>query len=206
METAGNFDTCVVTIGDPLWPALPAGERASGRRVAINPMRGAGVTGDWPSRARGELWSAPIGGVVPWAAPDSEQGAASHLRASAMASNGGEAMGVEFSAERRLLAEDELDPVRRSHYPELKQRTHAELVELARFLRARRNRAGDLINNLRRARRGKGGVGEGLASERGLAAKKQVYARALKRVNARIQTVQPLRDGAGATGGDGLGY
>src|SRR5215469_16994538 len=98
-------------------------------------------------------------------------------------------MSVEFSAERRLLAEDELDPVRRSHYPELAEWTHSELVELARFLRARRDRARDLIRDLRRARRGKGGVGEGLSSERGLAAKKQVYARALKRVNARIQTV-----------------
>jgi hypothetical protein len=98
-------------------------------------------------------------------------------------------MGVEFSAERRLLAEDELDPIRRSHYPGLEQSTHAELIELARFLRARRNRARDLISDLRRTRRGKGGVGGGLSSERGLAAKKQVYARALKRVNARIQTV-----------------
>jgi hypothetical protein len=98
-------------------------------------------------------------------------------------------MGVEFSAERRLLAEDELDPIRRSHYPALAEWTPSELVELARFLRARRDRARDLIRDLRRARRGKGGVGEGLSSERGLAAKKQVYARALKRVNARIQTV-----------------
>jgi hypothetical protein len=98
-------------------------------------------------------------------------------------------MSVEFSAERRLLAEDELDPIRRSHYPELEERTHSELVELARFLRQRRDRARDLISNLRRARRGKGGVGGGLSSERGLAAKKQVYARALKRVNARIAQI-----------------
>lgn len=98
-------------------------------------------------------------------------------------------MSVEFSGERRLLAEDELDPIRRSHYPELEERTHSELVELARFLRARRDRARELISDLRRARRGKGGVGEGLSSERGLAAKKQVYARALKRVNARIAQI-----------------
>jgi hypothetical protein len=98
-------------------------------------------------------------------------------------------MSVEFSAERRLLAEDELDPVRGSHYPELERWTHPELVELARFLRTRRDRARGLISDLRRARRGKGGVGEGLGSERGLAAKKQVYARALKRVNARIAQI-----------------
>jgi hypothetical protein len=98
-------------------------------------------------------------------------------------------MSAELSAERRLLAEDELDPVRRSHYPELEEWTHAELVELVRFLRARRDRARDLIRDLRRARRGKGGAGEGVSSERGLAAKKQVYARALKRVNARIAQI-----------------
>jgi len=98
-------------------------------------------------------------------------------------------MGVEFSSERRLLAEDELDPVRRSHYPELAERTRPELVELARFLRARRDRARDLVRDLRRARRGKGNAGDGLGSERGLAAKKQVYARALKRVNARLGMV-----------------
>ena len=98
-------------------------------------------------------------------------------------------MGVEFAAERRLLAEDELDPIKRSHYPALAAGSHSELVELARFLRARRDRARDLIRDLRRARRRKGGVGEGVSSERGLAAKKQVYARALKRVNARIGTV-----------------
>jgi len=45
------------------------------------------------------------------------------------------------------------------------------------------------MNDLRRARRGKGGGGEGVSSERGLAAKKQVYARALKRVNARIAQI-----------------
>ena len=44
-------------------------------------------------------------------------------------------MSVEFSAEARLLAEDERDPVRRSHYPGLEERTHSELVELARFFR-----------------------------------------------------------------------
>ena len=102
-------------------------------------------------------------------------------------------MGVEFSAERRLLAEDELDHIQRSHYPALEERTPSELVELARLLRARRDRARDLIRDLRRARRGKGGASDGLSSERGLAAKKQVYARALKRVNARIQTVGGMK-------------
>jgi hypothetical protein len=96
-------------------------------------------------------------------------------------------MGVEFSAERRLLAEDELDPVRLSHYPDLEALEHKELLDLARLLRERRDRARDLIKDLRRARRGKGGSADGRTSERGLTAKKQVYARAAKRVNARIE-------------------
>jgi hypothetical protein len=95
-------------------------------------------------------------------------------------------MGVEFPAERGLLAEDELGRVRQSHYPELGELGSSELVDLARHLRERRDRERDLIRDLRRARRGKGGTGAGTSSERGLAAKKQVYARAVKRVNARI--------------------
>jgi len=95
-------------------------------------------------------------------------------------------MGVAFAAERRLLAEDELGPVQQSHYPDLAELSHPQLVDLVRFLRARRDRARDLIGDLRRARRGKAGSGGGLSSERGLAAKKQAYARALKRVNTRI--------------------
>ena len=98
-------------------------------------------------------------------------------------------MGVEFSAEKRLLAENELDPVQLSHYPDLAELAQSELVELARFLRARRDRAHHLIRDLRRARRGKGAGDAGLTSERGLTAKKQVFARAVKRVNARHATV-----------------
>ncbi len=61
-----------------------------------------------------------------------------------------------------------------------------ELVLLARFLRARRDRARNPIRDLPPARRGKRGVGDGLSSQRSLTAKKQVYVRALQRVNARI--------------------
>lgn len=98
-------------------------------------------------------------------------------------------MGVAFAAERRLLSEAELAPVRQSHFPDLEAIGREDLVGLARWLRAQRGRARDIIHERRRQRRGKGeprpGV-TGAESERGLAAKKQVFARALKRVNQQI--------------------
>jgi hypothetical protein len=97
-------------------------------------------------------------------------------------------MGVAFSAERGLLAEEEIVPVERSHYPLLEAAERADLVDLARLLRAWRDRARDIVHDRRRIRRGKGeprGTATESASERGLSAKKQVFSRALKRVNAR---------------------
>jgi len=102
-------------------------------------------------------------------------------------------MGVSYATERGLLAEDEIGPIERSHFPLLEAESRDGLNELARWLRDRRARARDIIHDRRRARRGKGesrGTGDGASSERGLAAKKQVYARALKRVNARIELLQ----------------
>ena len=96
-------------------------------------------------------------------------------------------MGVEFAAERRLLGDDEYEPVVRSHYPTVGTLNRDELAELAQWLRSRHNRARDIARHRVRVRRGKaeGLVPDGL-SERGLANKKQVFARALKRVNARL--------------------
>lgn len=100
-------------------------------------------------------------------------------------------MGVSYANEHGLLAEDEIGPLQRSHFPQLEAETREGLGELARWLRDRRARARDIIHDRRRARRGKGAAAgtDGAASERGLAAKKQVYARALKRVNARIEAL-----------------
>jgi hypothetical protein len=98
-------------------------------------------------------------------------------------------MGVEFATERRLLTEGELTPVQSSHYPDLEVMEREDLIGLARWLREQRARARDIIYERRRVRRGKGeprAAGAGEASERGLAAKKQVFARALKRVNTQI--------------------
>jgi hypothetical protein len=94
-------------------------------------------------------------------------------------------MGVPFAAERRLLAEEELAPIQRSHHPTLASLTREETLALARWLRERRDRAGGLLRDRRRARRGKA-TGDGAPSERGLAAKKQVFAHAIRRVNKHL--------------------
>jgi hypothetical protein len=102
-------------------------------------------------------------------------------------------MSITFASERRLVAADEFEPIVRSHYPVVETLSRDELVDLARWLRERRARARDIARSRRRAVRGKadprGGATEA-ASERGLLAKKQVYANALKRVNARLATTQ----------------
>ena len=98
-------------------------------------------------------------------------------------------MGVEIAAERRLLAEDEYGPVARSHHPAVGELPHEELVQLARWLRSRRSRARDIVRARRRARQGRAapsGAAPELPAERGMAAKKQVFARALRRVAKRL--------------------
>lgn len=110
-------------------------------------------------------------------------------------------MGAAFHTERGLLAEDELGPVQNSHYPALETLPQDDLVSLARWLRDRHNRARDIIRGRRRARRGKAelrGTASETASERGLAAKKQVFARGLKRVNARLAQIAAERKRARA--------
>jgi hypothetical protein len=99
-------------------------------------------------------------------------------------------MGVAYAAERGLLAEDEFAMVEQSHYPALAALDGEALRDLAKWLRARRARARDILRDRTRARRGKGEP-RGAISDPGtahnLADKKQIFARALKRVNARIE-------------------
>lgn len=101
-------------------------------------------------------------------------------------------MSIAFASERRLLTEDEIAPIQRSHFPELDALPREELVDLARWLRDRRNRARDIMRSRRRVGRGKAdarGTVPVPEDSRGLAAKKQIYANALKRVNARLETL-----------------
>lgn len=139
-------------------------------------------------------------------------------------------MSVAFASERRLLTEDEIAPVTSSHYPALAALPAEELAGLARWLRERHNRARDLIRGRRRVHRGKAearGTAAETASDEGLALKKQVFARGLKRVNnrlaelraatrraamteglraalARRQAAQPQHPGAGPGSADGM--
>ncbi|MBV1796196.1 hypothetical protein [Siccirubricoccus sp. G192] len=102
-------------------------------------------------------------------------------------------MGDTIAAERRLLAENEYAPVANSHYPALRGLAREELVELAGWLRSQRARARDIVRERRRIRRGKAeprGATPETPSERGLSAKKQVFARALGRVNNRIERLR----------------
>lgn len=99
-------------------------------------------------------------------------------------------MSLAFARERRLLAEEELEPIQRSHFPLLEGLSRAEVQELARWLRTRRDRVRDLMRDHRRSKRGKAAAAAPLPdADRGLAAKKQVFAGALKRVNARLDAL-----------------
>lgn len=99
-------------------------------------------------------------------------------------------MSLTFATERRLLSEEELNPIRRSHFPLLEELPREDLQQLARWLRARRNRARDLMSDHRRARRGKSAAAAPIPDgDRGLAARKQVFAGGLKRVNARLDAL-----------------
>lgn len=101
-------------------------------------------------------------------------------------------MSTSIADERRLLAAAEYKPVERSHYPALSVLSREELMELVHWLRSQRGKFRQQVEHHRRVHRGKAeprGVAGEPAGERGVAAKKQVFARALKRVNARLDSV-----------------
>ncbi|MCA0304879.1 MAG: hypothetical protein LCH95_20930 [Proteobacteria bacterium] len=101
-------------------------------------------------------------------------------------------MSTSIADERRLLSNDEYAPVARSHYPALAELDRDGLLELARWLRDQRGAVRRQVEQHRRAHRGKGEPRAGAteaAADRGLAGKKQVFARALKRVNSRLDQV-----------------
>lgn len=99
-------------------------------------------------------------------------------------------MSTSIADERRLLAATEYEPIARSHYPNLASLPREELFELVRWLREQRGKFKGQIR--RRIRRGKANAREESAApdrERGLAAKKQVFARALKRANGHLDRI-----------------
>jgi hypothetical protein len=101
-------------------------------------------------------------------------------------------MSTSIADERRLLSADEYEPVVRSHYPALNELNREELTNLVRWLRERRAKFRGQVERRRRAQRGKAeprAAAAAESSERGVAAKKQVFARALKRANGRLDRV-----------------
>lgn len=90
-------------------------------------------------------------------------------------------MAMPRAAERKLLSEAEHDLVSPSHHPEVGRLDRAALLDLAQRLRAARDATRANLAIMRRAKRGKGDPRGGL-NDIGVAAKKQVFAAALRRV------------------------
>ena len=111
-------------------------------------------------------------------------------------------MGVGIASERRLLSEDELERIKLSHYPDLGKLEQDDAIALARWLRERRNRVRDIVRTRRRARRGKAdtsGISSAEASERGLSAKKQVFAADLVAMSGGFTPTVHLHSQAGGS-------
>ncbi len=97
-------------------------------------------------------------------------------------------MSVQAKAEARLLTADEAQWVDDSRYPRILELTRSELTSLAQRLREQRDRAQGIARQQRREMRGKADA-RGAKPARdnlGTAAKAQVLAQALKRINSEI--------------------
>ena len=108
-------------------------------------------------------------------------------------------MGMAIAAERRMLTEAEREAVDRSHHPALQALPREEVLELARRLREFHDKARDTVRQRRREQRGKTERRQEAPApeEAGVAAKKQVFAAALKRVTREIKrTEEGARDAA----------
>lgn len=95
-------------------------------------------------------------------------------------------MATSIAAERRLLGDD-FALVANSHHPALGALSAADAVALARLLRDQRDRLRGMVHANRRARRGKGEARAAAGHDAALLRRKQAFAAALKRVNARIE-------------------
>ena len=99
-------------------------------------------------------------------------------------------MSTSIADERRLLAADEYEPIARSHYPSLANLPREELLDLVRWLRDQRGKfKGQVRRRVRSRKADAKNEADKPDSERGLAAKKQVFARALKRANGHLDRV-----------------
>lgn len=99
-------------------------------------------------------------------------------------------MAMPRASERKLLGEADFALVAPSHYPEVGRLDRPALIDLARRLREARDASRANLATMRRAKRGKGDPRGGL-NDTGVAAKKQVFAAALKRVNKLLDRAGP---------------
>jgi hypothetical protein len=109
--------------------------------------------------------------------------------ASALPLHRGNTMATSIAAERRLLGDD-FALVANSHHPALGALSAEDALALARLLREQRDRLRGMVHSNRRARRGKAeprAAGAAAGHDPALLRRKQVFAAALKRVNARIE-------------------
>lgn len=98
-------------------------------------------------------------------------------------------MATTIAAERHLLGDD-FALVEPSHYPVLGTLPAEEARALAHRLREHRNRLKELLHANRRARRGKGEPRAAAGHDTAITRRKQVFAAALKRVNARLDALR----------------
>ena len=106
--------------------------------------------------------------------------------------------------EERLLSADERELVERSHHPALAALSDSELADLAKLLRERRDRAGDIARRQRREMRGKARArgAQPAADDTGTRLKAGVLAQAMKRLNA--EAARRKRKSAHAEMADGM--
>ena len=101
-------------------------------------------------------------------------------------------MSVPPATQRRALTRAELEPVRRTHYPDICGRPKDEPIGVGRRRREYRDKARDSTRPRRRERRGKAEPrgATPAPSEAGTSMKKRIFASALKRVNREIKRVE----------------
>jgi hypothetical protein len=97
-------------------------------------------------------------------------------------------MGYSFKAERKLVAADEVELLEKSHHPALGALSDAELADLRKLVRDRRDRAQTMANQQRREARRKAEPRGARAAydNSGTLRKADVLAGAMRRINGEI--------------------
>lgn len=98
-------------------------------------------------------------------------------------------MAISRREEERALDADEKELVGKSHHPEVQELSDAELADLVKLLRTRRDKARDVAHQRRREIRGKGAPRGATPSsgDAGSRTKLAVLAMAMRRLNAEAE-------------------